>query len=373
VPHSCGPDWRAPRHEREISNLRALDLSHNVLSHVNTTTFLEPAVVKLVNLSLANNVIRCVAQWAFLELAELERLDLSANNLISIHPDTFNHTLKLYWLSLAGNKLFTLPSQRPFIFVGSLTFLDMSNCSVTDIPQVIFKYINNITYLNVSHNSIRDIQQGTFHYLKQLTCLDISFNQLTSLHADAFSNCIQLSGFHQSDSCEWSSEPERSSLVVRLNVDNNPWNCDCKMKVLFDYISKHGSTLLNVTCKTPSSLEDSSWEVLKGVDCSTSTESNTKLITEESAVSISRSVPASAVYNSLKEECTVANILTLIILTITIILVVIIIIIIIIIWLYYRMKKLQRQNIGKETSDTEMQQIETRSDTREQREEENLL
>jgi hypothetical protein len=284
---SRSPSSRVLRDVRKSNKLRALDLSHNHLSYLNNKTFLELNVGELVNLSLACNVILCVGLHAFLGLAELKRLDLSGNRLAYIHPDIFNHNQKLYWLSLADNKLFTLPSQSVFIYVSALTFLDLSNCSVANISQSIFKDITNVKYLNISHNSVHDIQYGTFRLLKQLRCLDISFNKLTSLNVDVFINNVNLSDYLPSDNYEACLETEVSSSEVKVKADNNPWNCDCTLKFLFDYVSESISSQLNLTCKEPSRLENSSWNALKHVDCSTSTAPNVKLITDESS-----SVPA---------------------------------------------------------------------------------
>jgi hypothetical protein len=158
---------------------------------------------------------------------------------------------------------------------------------VANISQSIFKDITNVKYLNISHNSVHDIQYGTFRLLKQLRCLDISFNKLTSLNFDVFFNNVNLNDYLPSDNYEACLETEVSSSIVKVKADNNPWNCDCTLKFLFDYVSERTSSQLNVNCKEPSRLENSSWNALKHVDCSTSTAPNVKLITDESA-----SVPA---------------------------------------------------------------------------------
>ena len=283
----CGSSPRVTRDASENSKLYALDLSHNDLPFLCNRTFLELNVVGIVNLSLARNVIRCIAQHAFLGLAELERLDLSRNNLTCLHQDIFNDNRKLYWLSLADNKLLTLTSEGVFIHVLSLRFLDLSNCSVTDISYSIFKEIKNIKYLNISHNQIRNIEQGTFDLLKELRCLDISFNSLSSLHSDSCFSNLSICDYLPSDSSESCLTTEALSSVLKMKADNNPWNCDCKMKDLFDYTSKSGLTLPNLTCKWPSEHEKKHWRFLEDADCSTSVAPTVVLMTEES-VSVSK-------------------------------------------------------------------------------------
>lgn len=271
------PSPRVVRDASKSSKLCALDLSHNGLRYLCNRTFLELKAVEIVNLSLASNTIRCIAQHAFLGLAELERLDLSRNNLTHIHHDTFNHNRKLYWLSLADNKLFTLPSHdEVFIYVHSLRFLCLSGCSVTDISHHILKDISNIKYLNISHNQIRNIQKGTFDLLKELRCLDISFNNLTALHNDTCLSSRNLSEYLASDSPESCLATEVSSSLLKVKVNNNPWDCDCPL------------ALRNLICKKPSRDEKLRVGFLKP-DCKTTTTASVARVTEEPPPAILRS------------------------------------------------------------------------------------
>jgi len=287
----CSRSPRDTRDASESSKPYTLDLSHNDLSFLCNRTFLELHVVDVVNLSLARNVIGCIAQHAFLGLEELEILDLSFNNLKYIHQDTFKYNRKLYWLSLADNKLFTLSSEGVFINVLSLRFLDLSSCSMTDFSYNIFKDTNNIKYLNISHNQIRNIKQGTFDLLKELRCLDISFNSLSSLHNDYYFTSVNISDYHPSDSSESCLTNDVPSSVLKLKADNNPWNCDRRMKDLFDIIFESGLTLPNLTCKGPSKYENEHWEVLKDADFST-TVAPTVIRMTEISVSVSVTSPS---------------------------------------------------------------------------------
>jgi len=281
----CSRIPRDTRNANESRKLYALDLSHNGLPFLCNRTFLQLNAVETVNLNLAKNVIRCIAQHAFLGLEELERLDLSSNNLTYIHQDTFKYNRKLYWLSLADNKLFTLPSEGVFINALSLRFLDLSSCRVIDISYITFKDIKNIKHLNISHNQIRDIKQGTFDVLRELRCLDISFNSLSSLHNDSYFSNVSICDYLPNDSSELCLTTEVPSPVLKLKADNNPWNCDCDMKVLFD-IFESVSTLPNLTCKGPPEYESKHWEVLKDADCST-TVAPTVIRTTEKSVFVS--------------------------------------------------------------------------------------
>ena len=79
----------------------------------------------------------------------------------------------------------------------------------------------------------------------------------------------RVSDYLPSDSFESCLPTEASSSVLKLKADNNAWNCDCEMKVLFDYISKNDLAPPNLTCKGPSEYENLHWKVLKSINCST--------------------------------------------------------------------------------------------------------
>jgi hypothetical protein len=96
-----------------------------------------------------------------------------------------------------------------------------------------------------------------------------------------------------SDSIESCLATEVPSLVLKLKADNNPWNCDCEMKVLYDHTSKSVLKLPNLTCKEPSKYENQHWEVLKDADCSTSV-SPTVIQTTEDSVSVSMTSSSSS-------------------------------------------------------------------------------
>jgi hypothetical protein len=253
-------------------------------------------VTELLNLNLASNFIRCVDQQAFLGLAELERLDLSVNNLTYIHPNTFNYNNKLSWLSLADNKLFTLPSQEQFIYGRELAFLDLSNCSVAYISQQVFKDTQNIKYLNLSHNFIRNIEPGSFGPLKQLGCLDISFNSLSNLQVNIFSRNISIGDYISIDNLESCLVTESSSPVLKLKANNNPWRCDCDMKDLFEYISKQSTKFSGFTCKEPLKHENVSWTILGQENCISVNVLNVEVKTEIPTTVI----PTSSVYSTEK-------------------------------------------------------------------------
>ncbi|EKX31687.1 hypothetical protein GUITHDRAFT_122127 [Guillardia theta CCMP2712] len=64
---------------------------------------------------------------------------------------------------------------------------------IVDIEEGTFDGLHDMTYLDLSQNQLTNIPGGLFDGLSGLQYLSLSYNQLSSIAPDAFSNCTQLS------------------------------------------------------------------------------------------------------------------------------------------------------------------------------------
>ncbi|XP_008479416.1 slit homolog 1 protein-like [Diaphorina citri] len=120
-----------------------------------------------------------------------------------------------------------------------------------------FKYV--LTNLNISANSeLYAIRKNTFKNLLNLQTLYCNFNpKLTFIHPYSFNNDWSLKEFYINNNAITSLPHELGdwdSLEV-LDIQSNPWTCDCSIQWLIDYVAKRQRTdpelNYNLHCSQP--------------------------------------------------------------------------------------------------------------------------
>ncbi|KAK6048562.1 leucine Rich repeat-containing domain protein [Cooperia oncophora] len=102
-----------------LAKLRALDLSGNPFVALETASFDTLPSLQFLNLSNCRN-LKAIHMAAFVSMSSLQTLDLSNCALTHIAPTAFQPLPPLKMLSLAGNRLETLPSSLRISTVPSL-------------------------------------------------------------------------------------------------------------------------------------------------------------------------------------------------------------------------------------------------------------
>ncbi|XP_066533856.1 tsukushi [Hoplias malabaricus] len=185
-----------------------LDLSHNSISSITDSILSGPGYTTLVSLDLSNNLITKVSPKAFSKLRYLETLDVSQNALESLGDGCFSG-LPLADVDLSNNKfqdfsldLFTTRGQETPIT------LDLSNNHLTTVsrkPQGHAPYIKSLSlagnklrtvpklagiplqYLSLDGNLITSIEEGAFEEMKDLVYLSLSsLPELSSIQPSSF-------------------------------------------------------------------------------------------------------------------------------------------------------------------------------------------
>ncbi|XP_063218829.1 leucine-rich repeat-containing protein 15 [Bacillus rossius redtenbacheri] len=149
-------------------------------------------IIKITHTGLQN-----VSQHAFRNLLMLNVLNLSMNHLQHIHPDTFVTNKQLRTLSLRGNPLSVPKDQKTvFLNMSTLTFLDISQCGITELPNSTFAHLQMLEVLLLASNNIKSIDNGTFSGLDMLQDLDLSDNNIRILNPHAFDSNTELTALY---------------------------------------------------------------------------------------------------------------------------------------------------------------------------------
>lgn len=250
-----------------LPELKSLDLSDNLLEKLQPDLF--KTTTKLENLYLANNKLSITSQLNFSYLVNLRSINLD-NNFVG--PDIelrslFNGTglglpYTIQAISINGINLTDIPYDFFEPIKNTLKELSVSNNSLTKF----FKLPTSLEYLDISNNPIKKLNISDFPiyeplvYLRVLkmnnleieevpknifSCLILyelqlannknlkEFSNLTfgrQVLYDSYDFLVKNITFRGSN---LSSLDESLSVlfqrVERLDLQNNPWNCDCRL------------------------------------------------------------------------------------------------------------------------------------------------
>ena len=192
---------------KDTQNLEVLDLSKNLLNK-----FPKNLPKSLQVLRLNKNRIHFISFNATGRLKDLTLLDLSENRIIQT--------------MIAHGALFKLTS---------LVTLDLSRNQLTQMPvglpprlEQLLLGSNKLEYIFNKENS----QHGSLNSVKTLTNIDLSSNLLKSVESNAFSE------LH----------------LMTIELQENPWQCDCYLRYLKQWLERKKTNLSNenyIKCSSP--------------------------------------------------------------------------------------------------------------------------
>lgn len=239
------------------STIEKLLLGFNEIAYLRPDTFWY--LKHLTTLELNNNPLSVIGDSTMRELQSLPHLyilHLGSTNLTSL-PDTMFTGMKVETLYLNGNKLTQVPNLTPLS--ESLLNLNLDNNQIGELNKNSFPNLKYLTNLNISANSeLYAIRKNTFKNLLNLQTLYCNFNpKLTFIHPYSFNNDWSLKEFYINNNAITSLPHELGdwdSLEV-LDIQSNPWTCDCSIQWLIDYVAKRQRTdpelNYNLHCSQP--------------------------------------------------------------------------------------------------------------------------
>ncbi|XP_019632352.1 PREDICTED: immunoglobulin superfamily member 10-like [Branchiostoma belcheri] len=158
-------------------------------------------------------------------------LGLDINRITTISQSDFSRYGSLQTLGLSNNRI-SIISYQAFYPLSNLIRLYLYANRLTILRSDMFTGLENLKDLHLYHNDISDIQAGTFRPTPQLKNLYLSSNKLTGLRSDMFTGNLELSYLHLHNN-QMTTLPSMAydllSSISDVNIDNNPWQCDCRM------------------------------------------------------------------------------------------------------------------------------------------------
>ncbi|KOX73774.1 Leucine-rich repeat-containing protein 4B [Melipona quadrifasciata] len=261
-----------------LVNLRTLDLSQN---HLQRFFFLCKDEYNLQVLNVSHNKLEYIDNNALNNrIPKLKILDLSWNRLSIVNETMLEHFKVLEYLTLANNPINNGIHENAFWNLKVLRYLNLSNVSSSYFSSEFFKTLTNLSTLDLSENPIsvipllpanlEELDLSNTHVsrlrgiylpglrelrlngMKNLTELLLNdFENLTSLETLSLDGSKALTFFKLSPfndhilprlrrlsvrNCGLRTLSHSLVSIIKrtpiLNLEDNPWHCDCKMQWL---------------------------------------------------------------------------------------------------------------------------------------------
>ena len=170
-----------------LRDVKTLNLHGKGLKQLSPDTFAK--VPNLEILDLGENEINRVYPQLFKNLKNLHSLYLDNNNLAYFfYKNDERYMPNLRYLSLANNKRFSKHGIDVNAFEGmpGLTYIDLSGCDLTDIPQGMLNYTPELKVLDLSYNRLPKLVSGMVSGHSNLEELYVEGNEIKGLRNGVF-------------------------------------------------------------------------------------------------------------------------------------------------------------------------------------------
>lgn len=137
-------------------------------------------------------------------------------------------------VNCTGKALTEIPRELPDVKYTNHTELILVENKIETLPNFTYKGYDNVTHLYLSKNKIKTIDTGFLS--RSIQELAIDDNNITSLG----SNLVEFLS--------------HSSSLQLLQLDNNPWVCDCTAKDLLEMIQLKFKQVSLLTCTWKSNI-----------------------------------------------------------------------------------------------------------------------
>ena len=201
---------------------------------------------------------------------DVKVLHFRKNNLVHIGIDFFKKYTALQEIFLEENKIDTIAPEG-FRGLSNLQVLDMQGNALTTVPIASFRYLTSLRELVLRGNPMKYITENAFGNLPRIEVLNFENCILERVDPKAFHGLTNVKEINLvNNELNSLGAPMEHSLPPNLSIFRlyrNPWNCNCKLRWLRQWIA---NTRVNwdfsqntPACSTPEILLGLNWKHLK--------------------------------------------------------------------------------------------------------------
>lgn len=199
---------------------------------------------------------------------QIETVSLQSYNIVVIEANAFAKLKipNLWKLDILNCDVVTI-KRNSFNGLQDLLSLHLDNNQIEIIEAGAFYGVFKLNSLSLQHNKLKTLEFGMFEGLVNLNLLNLNDNLLKSLKPRVFEKAQSLTTILVKEN--WIETVDRSILEglnksAQFYMGKNPLVCDCALKKEWRVLRDR---IVGATCRSPSSLAGSSWDVLQGLNC----------------------------------------------------------------------------------------------------------
>ncbi|XP_047921912.1 nyctalopin isoform X2 [Anser cygnoides] len=260
-----------------LPSLTELKMAHNeYIRYLHTRTF--TALRRLVKLDLADCNLFNIPDRIFIELPALQELlcfqnnfrripgairgmenlthvYLERNRIEAVAYNSLQGLIKLKYLNLQDNRINVI-HERAFQGCRKMEYLYLNDNLISELPENSFDGLRCLKMLNLGGNFLRNVSNTWFRDLVELEVLYLDRNRINYIEEGAFENLTSLVSLHL-NSNNLTTLPfsvfQPVYFLGRLYLFRNPWECDCRIEWLKEWMESYG-LVRDIPCASPSSV-----------------------------------------------------------------------------------------------------------------------